>query len=144
VRGSPLFRAVCAAIVLLVAALPIARLTHRRATAAAELASAERKSRPEEAAVPVQIRFEFTSPPQSVRLFQEGRELALIETPGTEVVRRIPLVWVNEGVDLRVQVAWPESRNLSAARVTVTDANGAEYQRSMWGSGPTDEVLIFP
>ena len=54
------------------------------------------------------------------------------------------IAWPKEGIDLRVQLGWPNNASLSAARIVVTAPDGAEYQRSVWGKGPVDEVVSFP
>jgi hypothetical protein len=43
-----------------------------------------------------------------------------------------------------VQIGWPDSAPLAAARVTLTTPDGAAHERSIWGAGPTDEVVTFP
>jgi hypothetical protein len=130
--------------VLLLAAVPIWRLTHREAAADVEKPAMGTSGSAKTESIPVQMRIEFTSAPRIVRVVHLDRELCAVENPPLLFAQVVHLAWPAEGVDLRVQIEWPNNAPLSAARVVVVAPDGAEYQRSIWGRGPVDEVLTFP
>jgi hypothetical protein len=144
VRGSPFLRSLCAVCVLLLAAVPLWRLTHRKAAANVAPRAVGTDAHAATADVPVQMRIEFTSPPRTLRVVHLARELWVIENPPALVEQTVRLPWPPEGIDLRVQIEWPNNAPLAAARVVVLAPDRAEFERSIWGRGPVDEVLTFP
>ena len=131
-------------VVLLVAAIPIWRLTHHRVDAAADSSALPAADRPTTPTVAVSLRIEFTSAPRAVRLWHVKEELWAVANPPLTLERTLHIAWPTDGVDLRVQIDWPDGAALAAARFSLITPDGIEEQRSVWGAGPTDEVLTFP
>lgn len=130
--------------VLVLAGLPIWRLTHRRADAAHDAGRIAATADPQAPAIEVQLRIEFTSGPRTLRILHVNEELCAVENAPPVFERAVIIPWPAGGVDLRVQIGWAEGAPLAAARVTLTTPDGAEHARSIWGTGPTDEVVTFP
>lgn len=137
-RGSPLQAAFAAFLVIGLLGFPLWRLTHPdvRATTPPPVLD-----EPAEASVRFEI--DFTLPAESVTVDHLGKALWSAERPGFNLERDAKLAWPEEGIDLRVRVAWPDDAPLSAARIRVTDPNGREHERSIFSRGPADEVLTF-
>ena len=135
-RGSPLFRALMAFLVIALLGWPLWRLTH--ATGAA---------RSEEAATPAQavrLSLVFTLPPRGVKVRHLGKEVWAAASPAGEIEHDLALPWPKEGIELQFQIDWPADAPLAAARVRMTDPAGREHEQSIFSQGPADEVLTFP
>src|SRR5215213_5214397 len=135
-RGSPLVRAFIALLVMLALGIPLQRLLRAEQSAVAP----ELKT---EAERTVHLEMEFTTPPESFRVLALGKELWREAEPKTEASRDLKLLFPKEGIDLQFECTWPGEVR-AAARVRLTDADGAEHQRVIWGQGATSEVLTFP
>ena len=46
-------------------------------------------------------------------------------------------------VDLAVEVAWPEDVE-GALRLRLTDPDGDEHDKTIWGRGVMQEIVTFP
>jgi hypothetical protein len=136
VRGSPLLRAFLAFIGIAVAGFPLWRLTHRPAIA-------ETAPVPEIKAQPVRVEFTLTQPSNRLTVKHLGKVVWTGEAADGSAEAEFTIPWPREGVDLRVEVYWPENAEMAAARLRLTDPEGGEQERSIWSSGPADEVLTF-
>ncbi len=138
-RGSPLFRALAALLVLLALGVPLWRVTHARQTSRSPDALPNGPPAKE-----VSMQLDFTLLPRTVAVLYLGKELWSSRTPQPELrgVLRIP--WPAEGVDLRFQIDWPDRAPLAAARIRVIAPDGTAHERTLWSKGPADEVLSFP
>lgn len=98
---------------------------------------------PEAKTQPVHVEFTLTQPAEKITVRHLGKIVwsGKVEESSAEAEFTIP--WPAEGVDLRVQIDWPENAPLAAARLRVTDPEGSEQERSIWSAGPADEVLTF-
>lgn len=137
-RGSPLLHALIAFLAIGLLGIPVQRLT--RASAVSAPTPAPVKS---SATAQVPIAFEFTTPPQSVRVKHLGKVVWSSEVPGASAEAELSLPWPEDGVDLLIEIAWPGDAPLSAARIVLTDPTGEEQTRSIWGRGPASDVLTF-
>jgi len=135
VRGSPLLRALLAFIGIALVGLPLWNLTHRAAVAIAP--AVEVKVRP------VKIEFTLTQPASKISVRHLGKVVWTGEAAGSSAEAEFTIPWPREGVDLNVQIEWPENAPLAAARLRLTDPEGGEQERSIWSAGPADEVLTF-
>jgi len=97
----------------------------------------------EKPAQPVHLQIDFTTPPKTFRLLSLGKEVWNESAPGETIEHDLTLAYPKEGVDLQFELSWPENVR-SSARVRLTDPQGAEHEKGIWGSGPTTEVLTFP
>ncbi|MEQ1862510.1 MAG: hypothetical protein ABMA13_21535 [Chthoniobacteraceae bacterium] len=138
-RGSPLLNALIAFIAIALVGIPVLRLTRATGVSAPALQPAAVVA---EAKAPIEIA--FTTPPQSVRVSHLGKVIWSADVPGTSVEAELAMPWPAEGVDLLVEIAWPDDAPLSAARFVITDPDGEDQMRSIWGRGAKSEVLTFP
>jgi len=136
VRGSPLIRALFAFLGIALTGLPLWRLTHR--TNAAAVAQA-----PEIKARAAAIEFTLTAPAEKISVRHLGKVVWTGEATGGKAEANFTIPWPREGVDLRVQIEWPENGPQAAARLRLTDPEGGEQEQSIWSAGPADEVLTF-
>lgn len=136
-RGSPLLNALLAFLAIGLLGLPVQRLTRASTIAAPAPATKATAS----AKVPIELR--FTAAPKSVRIQHLGKIAWSADDPGTSADAELDLSWPEEGVDLLIEIAWPDDAPLSAARLTLTDPAGNEHTGSIWGRGPTNKVLTF-
>ena len=137
-RGSPLFRALLAFLVLLALGIPLWQLTHGR-----EPSYAPAVTRPENA-VSLQLQLDFTLLPRTVAVLYLGKEIWRPERPQPELHSVLRIPWPAQGVDLRFQIDWPDDGPLAAARIRVSSPDGTTYDRTVWSKGPADEVVSFP
>jgi hypothetical protein len=137
-RGSPLLNALIAFLAIALLGIPVQRLTRAVAIAAPTpapvAADAEQK-------VPVELR--FTTPPKSVRIQHLGKVIWSADEPGTSADAELTLAWPKEGIDLLVEIDWPDDAPLSAARVVLTDPDNNERTETIWGTGRKNKVLTF-
>ena len=61
----------------------------------------------------------------------------------SDVTKTLTLAYPKEGVDLAVEVAWPEDVE-GALRLRLTDPDGNEHDKTLWGRGKMEEVVTFP
>jgi len=116
--------------------VPLWNLTHR-ASVAVTAPVAEVKVKP------VRIEFTLTQPASRLSVRHLGKVVWTGEPTSNEADAEFSIPWPAEGVDLRIQVDWPDDAPLAAARLKVTDPEGGEQERSIWSKGPSDEVLTF-
>src|SRR5205814_1882139 len=91
----------------------------------------------------VEIALSFSSQAKRVLIQHLGREIWAKTAPGMEENATVELPWPKEGVELRVKVEWPEGAPMAAMRMRVAAPDGTEHDRSVWGRGSADEVLVF-
>jgi len=98
---------------------------------------------PEVKVRPVHIEFALTQPANKLSVRHLGKVVWTGEARDSSAEAEFTIPWPPDGVDLRVQIDWPESAPLAAARLRLTDPEGGEQERSIWSAGPADEVLTF-
>jgi len=140
-RGSPLFYALLAFLGIALVGFPVYSLT--RPYAVKTEATATATPAPSHAPVKVPIEFAFTAEPKSMRVKHLGKVVWSVDAPGARTDTELSLEWPQEGVDLLVEITWPENTPLAAARLTLTDSHQEEQTRSIWGEGSASEVLTF-
>lgn len=136
-RGSPLFQALIAFVVILLAGWPLWRLTHGAAASVpppAAVAAVEEKS--------LRLQLTFTTAPASVTVLHLGEKVWSAANPGVEAEFELRLPFPKEGVDLQFAIAWPGD-SLCAMRARLTGPDGREHERSIWGAGEVSEVVTF-
>lgn len=136
-RGSPLLRACLAFSILLALAWPLSRLT--RTTVTAEPGTAPVAALTKE----VRLQLTFTAPPERIAVLHLGEEVWSEASPSGEMVKTVKLAWPKEGVELDFRIDWPAGAP-AAARVVLTPPDSEAHERTIWGSGPAQEVLTFP
>ena len=92
----------------------------------------------------VRIALTFSSPAKKAAILHLGREVWSKTQPGLEEEATFDIPWPKEGVELQALVEWPEGSPAAAMRVRVTDPARNQHDRSIWGRGSADEVLVFP
>jgi len=137
-RGSPLWRAVAAFLVLLGLGIPTWKLTHE------VVANTSPTGATPNLQAEVLLQLTFTSLPASLRVSHLGREVWNVAAPAQEVERKLALVFPEEGIDLLFQVTWPADAPLAAMRMRLTDAAGETHEKSVWGTGALEEAVTFP
>ena len=138
-RGSPLFRALLAFLVLLALGLPLWQLTHERQPFHAPAVPVDGPSEND-----VSLQLDFTLLPRTVAVLHLGKEIWRPEPPQPELHAVLRIPWPAQGVDLRFQIDWPDEAPLAAARIRVISPDGTTHERTVWSKGPADEVLSFP
>jgi len=138
-RGSPLFRAAVVFFVLLALGPLLWKLT--RADAVSTPAKPVAISAPEKARVAIAITFSTAA--SKVALLHLGREVWSKTQPAIGEEATLELPWPKEGIELRATVEWPAGTPAAAMRVKLTDSAGNEYDRTVWGRGSADDVLLF-
>lgn len=136
-RGSPVIRAIIAFVALLAFAPLLAKVTSNRARVevVAPVAAVAKK---------VQLVLSFTALPKRVTVLHLGREVWAKADPSTEEELSLDVPWPAQGGELAFRVEWPTGAPIAAMRVRLTDPQDVELERSLWGAGPTEDVLNFP
>jgi hypothetical protein len=137
VHGSPLLRAILVFLAILALGVPLWRLTHQNAAAAAAATPAPTEKKD------IHLQLEFTQKPAHFAVLSLGKEIWSESAPQAEVERDLKIPFPKEGVDLELQIDWPED-HLSAARIHLTAPGHREMEKTVWGKGKTDEVVTFP
>jgi hypothetical protein len=136
-RGSPLLRALCAFVLIALTGIPLWKLTRVNAAVAAPVQA-------EAANVEVAMRLHFSAAPEKFEVLHLGKSVWTGTTRETEAAKTVRLAFPKEGVDLQFRVTWPANETDSALRVQLTDPDGNEHDRTVWGRGELDEVITFP
>ena len=136
-KGSPLLRAALAFLLIAAAGIPLWRLTRAGAAVQAPTIAAARR-------VTLPIDLTFSHPPTRVAILHLGQTIFSQESPGGEIAPALELEYPPEGVDLQFAVNWPADAARAALRVRLTDPQGEEHERTVWGRGEMLETLTFP
>ena len=136
-KGSPLIRAGIAFLFIALSGVPLWRLTRANTAVAAPAQTAA-------AAAKVALRLTFSSPPRSFSIAHLGSVVWKDGTQATDVTKTLTLAYPKEGVDLVVKVVWPADAGEAAVRVRLTDPDGNEHPKTVWGRGEMEEVVTFP
>ena len=137
-RGSPLLRSLAAFILILIAGIPLWRLTQE--------VRADRPVTPPEAVLEqkaIHLHLSFTTLPSAVKVLHLGQALWEEKNPTIEMERDLAIPCPKEGIDLQFELTWP-AEPLAAMRIQLTDPEGREHDKSVWGRGETSEVVTFP
>ncbi len=137
-RGSPLLRAALTLLVLLGLAPFLWQMTRPKADATPMVAT------PVTGPAKIGLVLSFTTPPKRVSIQHLGKPVWQKERPEAREECELELPWPKEGGELRFTVEWPEESPLAAMRAVLTEPNGNELERSLFGRGPVDKVLGFP
>lgn len=137
-RGSPLLRALLAFVAILALGWPLRRLT-TAADAPREQPQAAVLTEKE-----IGLGLAFTLVPKSVKVLHLGQEVWSESAPTAEMERKLKLAFPAEGIDLQFQIEWPAGTPLAAMRATLTDPAGDAHEKSVWGTGSTEETVTFP
>jgi hypothetical protein len=135
-RGSPLVRAILIIAILLLALIPLWRLTHKPESAPfVEAAPAAKAS--------VRVELTFAHAPSDFQILHLGKIIWEGTSPGETAQKNLAMEFPKEGIDLEVKATWPAATPLTAVRVSVTRGNDAAIEKTAWGKGALDEVLTF-
>jgi hypothetical protein len=135
-RGSPLVRATLIIAILLLALIPLWKLTHKaQAAAFADAAPAAKAS--------VRVELTFAHAPSDFQILNLGKVIWEEKSPGETTQKNLAMEFPKEGIDLEVKATWPAATPLTAVRVCVTPGNDSAIEKSAWGKGTLDEVLTF-
>ena len=135
-KGSPLLRACVAFVLIALAGIPLWKLTRASGTAAPPV-------RVESAGARVTLRLTFSPGPESFVVAHLGKVLWAEASHLTDESRDLALPFPKEGVDLVVKVTWPGEAE-GALRLRLTDPDGHEHDKTIWGRGAMEEVVTFP
>jgi hypothetical protein len=138
-RGSPLLRALLAFLVLLGFGVPIWRLSRVQPTQMPEVVGLPKETQLKE----IRLRLDFTAQPTGLRVLHLGKEIWADSSPGLNLERPLTLAYPKEGIDLVFQLQWPADK-LAALRVRLTDPEGEEHEKTVWGEGAVTEVVSIP
>ena len=137
-RGSPILRAVLVFIALLALAPLLWRLTRADARTVQQPATQQPSKNAR-----TEVRLTFSTPAKRVTIQHLGKEVWSKATPAGEENFTCGIPWPKEGVELHVLVEWPEGTRAAAMRMRLTAPDGTEHDRSVWGDGAADDVLVF-
>ena len=135
-KGSPLLRALIAFVLIALAGLPLWKLTRADATVATPV-------QVEAAAAQVTLRLTFSAAPEKAEVRHLGKLVWADGTRATDVTKPVALAYPKEGVDLAVKIAWPGDVE-GAVRLRLTDPNGEEHDKTVWGRGEMEAIVTFP
>lgn len=135
-KGSPLLRALIAFVLIALAGVPLWKLTRADATVAAPV-------QVETAASVVTLRLTFSAAPEKAEVRHLGKVVWADGTRATDVTKSVALAYPKEGVDLTVNVTWLADVE-GAVRLRLTDPDGEEHDKTVWGRGAMEEVVTFP
>ena len=135
-KGSPLLRALIAFALIALSGLPLWKMTRADATVAAPVQA-------EAAAAAVSLRLTFSAAPERAEVRHLGKVVWTDGAHATDVTKSVALAYPKEGVDLTVKIAWPAEVE-GAVRLRLTDPEGEEHDKTVWGHGEMDEVVTFP
>jgi hypothetical protein len=140
-RGSPILRALIAFFILLGLGFPL----HRLLQASAEPAPVLAAEPPEKAGsmTRVQLQVNFTTPPGEFRVLSLGKVVWKEAKPAGQIARELTLAFPKEGIELQVEADWAAGTR-GAAQVRLTDPEGLELVKYLFGEGAASEVLAFP
>ncbi|RYD62594.1 MAG: hypothetical protein EOP84_34450 [Verrucomicrobiaceae bacterium] len=141
-RGSPILRALFAFLCLLALGIPVWKLTAENTSASAGPVSTPVVPAVAQKAA-VTVKLSFTAIPSSVKVLHLGEEIWRVSTPAQEVEQQLQLEYPKEGIELQFDVEWADD-SLAAMKVALTNPNGVEHERSLWGRGSVSDVLTFP
>ena len=110
-------------------------------TRAGEAVAAQTQA--EAAAAQIPMRLTFSTEPRSFAISHLGKVVWADGTQGTDATKTLALAYPKEGVDLQVKVAWSADAE-GAVRVRLTDPDGNEHDKTVWGRGEMEEVVTFP
>jgi hypothetical protein len=139
-HGSPLLRTITVILLLLVAAIPLWRMTHEAAAASViPVASA-----PETQTV-VHLAVAFAQKPLRFEIRYLGKPIWQSDLVTSLTAEKdIAMPYPKEGVDLEYHVVWPAETPLCAARLSVAPNDAEPVEKTLWGTGDVDDVLSFP
>jgi hypothetical protein len=136
-RGSPLLRTFVVLFILILAAFPIWKLTHkaeRVAVAEQEVSGAKRS---------VRVELAFAPAPAEFQLLHLGKIIWEAKSPGETAEKEFEMEFPKEGIDLEIKSAWASGASNGAVRVSVTPGDAGTIEKTAWGTGSVDEVLTF-
>ena len=138
-KGSPLLRALIAFAFIALAGIPLWKLTAVDAAVAAP-------AQAEAGVLPIGLRLTFSAAPESFAISHLGKVVwadKSHESHTTYESHDLALPFPKEGVDFVVKVAWPGDAE-GALRLRLTDPDGNEHDKTVWGRGEMEEVITFP
>ena len=139
-HGSPLLRTVTVIVLLLLASIPLWRMTHE--TAAASVVAAI--SAPE-AQSQVHMAVAFAQKPLRFEISYLGKPIWQSDLVTSLTAEKdIAMPYPKEGVDLEYNVVWPPGTPLCAARLSVAPNDAEPVEKTLWGTTQIDDVLSFP
>jgi hypothetical protein len=91
----------------------------------------------------LEVVFDFSRGAKRLEVLHLGQVLLRVEGALSHEVRRLPLEFPREGVELLVRAEF-EGEGISALRCRVKSPEGEWLERSGWGNQRIEEVLAFP
>ena len=127
-------------VALLVAAVPLWRMTHETAAASVIPATAA----PEEQSQ-VHLAVAFAQKPLRFEIDYLGKPIWQSDLVTSLTAEKdLAMAYPKEGVDLEYKVVWPPGTPLCAARLSVAANDAEPVEKTLWGTGQIDDVLSFP
>lgn len=139
-HGSPLLRTISVIILLLLAGIPLWRMTHEAAAASVipEVAAPEAQST-------VHMEAGFSPKPLRFEVSYLGKIVWQSDLVTADSAQKdIAMPYPKEGVDLEYKVTWPPGAGQCAARLSVAPGDAEPVVKTLWGNGEVDDVLTFP
>lgn len=139
-HGSPLLRTVTVIVLLLLAAIPLWRMTHETAAATVipTVSAPEAQSQ-------VHLAVAFAQKPLRFEISYLGKPIWQSDLVTSLTAEKdIAMAYPKEGVDLEYNVVWPPGTPLCAARLSVAPNDAEPVEKTLWGTTQVDDVLSFP
>lgn len=140
-RGFPLVNGIVILCCLVAFAVPLATLTGDRTGGAQNQVAPAAEAA---TAIPTRFQLKFAHRPSRARLSHLGREIWSTEAfAGNETSARVSLEIPTEGIDVLLEVEWPEGTPLTAVQLDL-EPDGLETRSAVaWGSPRLEAVLTF-
>ena len=139
-HGSPLLRTISVIFLLLLAGIPLWRMTHEAAAESVIPAVVAPQAQTQ-----VHLEAGFAPRPLRFEVSYLGKTIWQSELVTTDTVSKdIAMTYPKEGVDLQYKVVWPPGAQQCAARLSVAAGDAEPVERTLWGNGEVDDVLTFP
>jgi hypothetical protein len=139
-HGSPLLRTAVIVLLLLLAGIPLWRMTHEAAAASVVPAASTPQAQSQ-----VHLSVAFAQKPLRFTISYLGKPIWQSDLVTTLTAEKdIAMTYPKEGVDLEYNVVWPPGTPLCAARLSVAPNDAEPVEKTLWGTGQVDDVLSFP
>lgn len=139
-RGFPLINAAIILVALGLILVPLIKLTSTPSVGPA-FANAPADLANDSESVTVSISFRSAHAPESIKVSHLGK--TLVDTDTVQATFEVGMAIPEEGVDLLVEVVWPNGTPDTALEVTLEPTAQESLAQVLWAEGSAEEILTF-
>ena len=139
-RGFPLINAAIILVALGVILVPLVKLTSAPPTVIADRPLLQTETE-DPNSVSVSLSFRSAHTPDSIKVSHLGK--LLVNTDSVDDIIDVDLMIPEEGVDLLVDVQWPNGTPETALELTLEPTARDSLAQVLWGEGQVEEILTF-